>query len=208
MSPTLNKQASKERCAVEFATRKKPKTQRKKSKALSYRGLCFFCTLVKGKGQWTSKMSKQDYIQLRTLTDQFYVDNTDLKEALDGSNDGKVRGYGIVVIDLDGLVFGIPLRSHLNHKFGFVSERSEGVKKGLDYTKALLIQKDEYVSRAYKIPASEFIHINDNKDKIQEDFNKFVSRYIEAHNKKDVNILRNYRYSTLKNYHKELGLED
>ena len=153
-------------------------------------------------------MSKQDYIQLRTLTDQFYVDNTGLKEALDGSNDGKVRGYGIVVIDLDGLVFGIPLRSHLNHKFGFVSERSEGIKKGLDYTKALLIQKDEYVSRAYKIPASEFIHINDNKDKIQEDFNKFVSRYIEAHNKNDANILRNYRYSTLKNYHKELGLED
>ncbi|MGR2384760.1 hypothetical protein ACUX12_25465, partial [Salmonella enterica] len=100
MSPTLNKQASKERCAVEFATRKKSKTQRKKSKALSYRGLCFFCTLVTGKCQWTSKMSKQDYIQLRTLTDQFYADNKGLQEALDGSNDGKVRGYGIVVIDL------------------------------------------------------------------------------------------------------------
>ncbi|MBT0992612.1 hypothetical protein KJ035_26405, partial [Salmonella enterica subsp. enterica serovar Typhimurium] len=97
-------------------------------------------------------MSKQDYIQLRTLTDQFYADNKGLQEALDGSNDGKVRGYGIVVIDLNGLVFGIPLRSHLNHKFGFVSERSEGVKKGLDYTKALLIKKEEYVSRAYKIP--------------------------------------------------------
>lgn len=153
-------------------------------------------------------MSKQDYIQLRTLTDQFYADNKGLQEALDGSNDGKVRGYGIVVIDLNGLMFGIPLRSHLNHKFGFVSERSEGVKKGLDYTKALLIQKEEYVSRAYKIPAPEFIHINDNKEKIQEDFNKFVNRYIEAHVKNDENILRNYRYSTLKNYHKELGLED
>lgn len=153
-------------------------------------------------------MSKQDYIQLRTLTDQFYADNKGLKEALDGSNDGKVRGYGIVVIDLKGLMFGIPLRSHLNHKFGFVSERSEGVTKGLDYTKALLIQKEEYVSRAYKIPAAEFIHINDNKEKIQEDFNKFVNRYIDAHFKKDENILRNYRYSTLKNYHKELGLED
>lgn len=153
-------------------------------------------------------MSKQDYIQLRTLTDQFYADNKGLQEALDGSNDGKVRGYGIVVIDLNGLVFGIPLRSHLNHKFGFVSERSEGVKKGLDYTKALLIKKEEYVSRAYKIPTPEFTHINDKKEKIQEDFNKFVNRYIEANVKKDENILRNYRYSTLKNYHKELGLED
>ncbi|MCX1288917.1 hypothetical protein JDU19_23870 [Escherichia coli] len=153
-------------------------------------------------------MSKQDYIQLRTLTDQFYADNKGLQEALDGSNDGKVRGYGIVVIDLNGLVFGIPLRSHLNHKFGFVSERSEGVKKGLDYTKALLIKKEEYVSRAYKIPTPEFTHINDSKEKIQEDFNKFVNRYIEANVKKDENILRNYRYSTLKNYHKELGLED
>ncbi|PQK37734.1 hypothetical protein C5Y92_28925, partial [Escherichia coli] len=65
-----------------------------------------------------------------------------------------------------------------------------------------------YVSRAYKIPTHEFTHINDNKEKIQEDFNKFVNRYIEANVKKDENILRNYRYSTLKNYHKELGLED
>ena len=86
-------------------------------------------------------MSKQDYIQLRTLTDQFYADNKGLQEALEGSNDGKVRGYGIVVIDLNGLVFGIPLRSHLNHKFGFVSERSEGVKKGLDYTKASMYRE-------------------------------------------------------------------
>ncbi len=27
------------------------------------------------------KMSKQDYIQLRTLTDQFYADNKGLQEA-------------------------------------------------------------------------------------------------------------------------------
>nr|WP_238828253.1 hypothetical protein [Edwardsiella piscicida]ATV90668.1 hypothetical protein [Edwardsiella piscicida] len=159
-----------------------------------------------GKCQWTLKMKKQDYIQLRTLSDQFYIDNKGLQEALDGSNDGKVRGYGIVVIDINGLVFGIPLRSNLNHKFGFVSERSGGVKKGLDYTKALLIKKEEYVSRAYKIPAAEFAQINDNKEKIQEDFNKFVNKYIEAHNKNDANILRDYRYSTLKNYHNELGL--
>ncbi len=106
MSPTLNKQASKERCAVEFATRKNPRLN-ERSKALSTEGFAF-CTLVTGKCQWTSKMSKQDYIQLRTLTDQFYADNKGLQEALDGSNDGKVRGYGIVVIDLNGLVFGIP----------------------------------------------------------------------------------------------------
>jgi len=153
-------------------------------------------------------MSKQDYIKLRTLTDQFYADNKGLQEALDSSNDGKVRGYGIVVIDLKGLMFGIPLRSHLNHKFGFVSQRSEGTTKGLDYTKALLIQKEEYVSRSYKIPVDEFTYINDKKEKIQEEFKKFVTRYTEAHFKKDENILRNYRYSTLKNYHKELGLED
>lgn len=153
-------------------------------------------------------MSKQDYIQLRSLTDQFYADNKGLEEALDESNDGKVRGYGIVIIDIKGLTFGIPLRSHLNHKFGFVSDRSATGTKGLDYTKALLIQNEAYVSRAYKIPTAEFTRINDNKEKIQEDFNKFVNRYIEAHIKKDENILRNYRYSTLQNYHKELELED
>lgn len=153
-------------------------------------------------------MSNQSYIQLRSLTDQFYNDNQGLEEALDGSNRGKVRGYGIVVIDIKGLTFGIPLRSHLNHKFGFVSERSDEGNKGLDYTKALLIQKDEYIARAYKIPTLEFTHLNDNKEKIQNDFIKFVERYVEAIKKGDQNVLRNYRYSTLKNYHKELGIEE
>ncbi len=152
-------------------------------------------------------MNETDYIKLRNLTEQFYTDNNDLEEALDGSENGKVRGYGIIVIDINELKFGIPLRSNMNHRFGFIFERSAKGNKGLDYTKALLIKKDEYISRSYKIPSHNFVLLNDNKEKIQSDFSKFVERYVLACNKQDSNILNNYRYSTLKNYHEELGIQ-
>ena len=41
MSPTLNKQASKERCAVEFATRKNPRLNERKAKPSLQRALLF-----------------------------------------------------------------------------------------------------------------------------------------------------------------------
>ena len=53
----------------------------------------------------------------------------------------KERGYGILVISINNLRFGIPLRSYMKHRFGFHTVES----KGLDYSKAVLLSKDEYI---------------------------------------------------------------
>ena len=156
-----------------------------------------------------AKTTMGECMELRKLSESFYAQNTHLVEVLDKTNNswtgGKTRGYGIVVVEVAGLKFGIPLRSNMNHRFGFITVSSE--KKGLDYTKAVLLSKDEYISDAeFAIPTAEYIAIKDNTDDIAKEFNKFVNKYVRAAKNNDANVLNYYRYSTLKNYHVELGI--
>ncbi|MDV7431417.1 type III toxin-antitoxin system TenpIN family toxin [Acinetobacter baumannii] len=158
-------------------------------------------------------MKSSNKLPLKKLTEEFYNNNPNLVEALDGgwSAAAKVRGYGIVVISINSLTFGIPLRSHVRHKQAFFTDITQDPKgatrKGLDFSKAVLIQEDRYLDTAsFKIPVNEFDRIQDNHQHIVDKFTKYVEKYMRAVSKSDENILRIYSYSTLKNYHKELGL--
>lgn len=145
---------------------------------------------------------------IKKLEQSFFNENVHLQEVLDKKlgvwDDEKKRGYGILLIELNSLRFGIPLRSHINHKFCFKTVDN----KGLDFSKALLLLKDEYISSSpFMIPAAEFVKIKDAAHIIQRKFSKYVDRYVEIVAKQDRNVLeRNYKFSTLRNYHLELGL--
>lgn len=149
-------------------------------------------------------------MKIQKLEECFFKENSHLVEVLDKDKSGawissilKQRGYGVVLIELKGLRFGIPLRSHMNHNFGFKTK--EG--KGLDYSKAVLLSKDEYISeQPFLIPSDEFVQISDRERFITQQFEKYVQKYIDGVNRQDVNILRPYKFSTLQNYHQELGL--
>lgn len=149
-------------------------------------------------------------MELKKLENLFYEENNHLVEVLDKDAAGawvsaKTRGYGIVVIELKGLRFGIPLRSVIKHKECFLTVK--GDTKGLDYSKAVLLVKDEYISKnAFKIPTDEFVRIKQKSHKIKVAFTKYVEHYIKGVTNKDEHILAGYKYTTLKNYHKELGL--
>jgi protein AbiQ len=153
-------------------------------------------------------------IKVVKLKDEFFVENKDLKESLHagGGGDiaaGKVRGYGIVTVRLEnGLLFGIPLRSHMKHKSGFPTDDSDpNDVKGLDYSKAVLITDENHVSNdQFTIPKNEYIKIADRELYIRERFEKYIKKYIKGANSGDKNILREYNFSTLQNYHNELGI--
>lgn len=160
-----------------------------------------------------------EYFPLRQLTDEFYKENTHLERILDKEKDSSVfnnkgRGYGVVIIEKFGKKFGIPLRSSMTHKFCFPTkierdnEKNKTYRKGLDYTKAVILEKDSYIStRSFKIPSEEFDKINDSQHMIEKQFSKFVDDYIKAYKKNDQNVLgQKYRDSSLINYHEELGL--
>lgn len=162
-----------------------------------------------------------EHFPLRQLTDQFYEENGHLERVMDKRKDEteyfkKDRGYGVILIEAYGHRFGIPLRSNMTHKFCFSTkitpnpETGRTQRKGLDYTKAVILNDGDYVTeRSFKIPADEFDKINDSQEMIRSQFKKFIEKYIKAVEKNDQNVLtRNYRDSTLINYHKELGIKN
>ncbi|MBB4955064.1 hypothetical protein H4S14_003085 [Agrobacterium vitis] len=115
----------------------------------------------------------------------------------------KSRPHAIVVIEVNGLRFAIPLRTHLRHKQGFPTIND----CGLDYSKCLLIFEDKDISRDIKLEsAAEFKIINEHEHKIIKDFKKYVDKYIKAVLKEDKFVLNEYRFSTLQNYHDQLGI--
>lgn len=150
-------------------------------------------------------------MELKKLKNLFYEENAHLVEVMDKNAAGewtgdKTRGYGIVVIETGDLRFGIPLRSGIKHRHAFMTVK--GGNKGLDYTKAVLLLKDEYISEsAFKIPEVEFILIKEKSHHIIGEFTKYVERYKKGITNSDENILRAYQFSTLQNYHNELGLK-
>ena len=119
----------------------------------------------------------------------------------------------MVVISINNLSFAIPLRSKIKHKSSYITVRSnqKGVEgKGLDFTKALLITEPKYISHLlFKISADEHKKLANKEHYITSKFEKYVSKYITAIQKSDHNVLQssNYRFSTLCNYHAELGLK-
>jgi len=154
-------------------------------------------------------------MQLRKLEDRFYEENTHLREVMDKNagvwDDNKARGYGILVIELNGLRFGIPLRSNIprSSKHCFFSKKDADDRKGLDFEKAVLLPKDEYVSTLpFHIPRTELAKIRDNEYVIWKKFSKYVDRYVKLCTEiPGSNVLQHeYRYSTLVNYHVELGV--
>ncbi len=158
-------------------------------------------------------------MQLVKLDPSFYLDHTHLVQALDNHGgawqNGKSRGYGIVLISINKLTFGIPLRSNIQHKAAYMTVRNPSSAKGtsygkgLDFSKALLIPNSSYIStEKFKIPPEEHKKLQSKKYYIEATFNKYVCRYVNAVANSDTNILNSaeYRYTTLQNYHSELGI--
>lgn len=156
---------------------------------------------------------------VRKLEDLFYAENAHLEEVMDKDRttgiwtEDKTRGYGIVVMEMQTLRFGIPLRSNIprGNKHSFITKESKDrrIRKGLDFTKAVLLVRDDYVSNVtFQIPLDELKILRDNEFIIGKSFEKYVVQYVEHTNNgtRASMLAREYGYSTLKNYHSELGI--
>jgi len=150
----------------------------------------------------------REAVLILKLAETFFQENAHLVEVLDknkrGQWDGeKERGYGLAVISHKNLRFGIPLRTNISHSYCYRTSAD----KGLDYTKAVLLLKESYITdRPFMIDNIEFLKIKEHSHHISVQFGKFVDRYVSGITHSDANILRAYKYSTLQNYHRELGL--
>ena len=151
---------------------------------------------------------------VKKLDTSFYVANTHLINALDLVNGqwlaGKARGYGIIILSINNHTFAVPLRSSIKHQASFPTVGKHGAThKGMDFSKALLITQPSYISNdVFKIPPNEYSKIKGKAHYIQSRFEKYVTRYIKAAVTNDAHVLGtlDFAYTTLVNYHNELGI--
>lgn len=75
------------------------------------------------------------------LTEEFYNNYPkDLYPELERKLD---RPYILIHIIIDKYEFALPLRSHIKHKFAFITDNKN--KCGIDFTKAVYISNKKYI---------------------------------------------------------------
>lgn len=148
-------------------------------------------------------------LKIVNLTETFHNSNQGLAEALHD----KKRGYGIVTVKINNLTFGIPLRSSLNHQYGvvldIVKRSGRTYRRGLDFTKAVLIRDEaKELGQPFFVGQDQKKTLISKKKVIINQFERYVSNYVSAAQRGVQSTLKSpaYKYSTLTNFHKELGI--
>lgn len=126
------------------------------------------------------------------------------------------RPYTCLLIDShDGYFICVPFRSSITHKSAFLfksSVLSRRTKSGLDYSNTVIITDTEYIdsSTSAIVDQDEYREMMVNMPRIVSEVNYYLDTYINHIEGRKVihprDFKRLYRYSTLKYFHKELGL--
>jgi protein AbiQ len=138
------------------------------------------------------------------LLPAFYVDYKNYKEVMLNED----RQYLHIIMQYKGCNFLIPFRSEIKHKYAFKFKQKE--QKGLDYSKALIIKDlKRYTIKSKKnIPQFQHDIIRKDQEIILRQFKKYVDDYCKFTEKNDLNFKKRVgKYSTLQNFHLELGIK-
>lgn len=134
------------------------------------------------------------------LTNDFYNDYSGCPEIEQKIN----RPHIMVTTVIDGVVFAIPLRSHISHPHVLWTDKANNC--GVDFSKAVVIEKpNEYLdaSRSPYIRPKEFKVLKGKEHQIEEGMRRYMAKYKKA--KAKPNIPRNVkllRCSTLQYFEK------
>jgi len=143
-------------------------------------------------------------MQLKFLTEQYYIDYAQYSEM----EQKPTRPYAIVLVRAMGYDFAVPFRSNIKHAYAFWTDRENHC--GLDYSKAMIVD----VGRHVRLDSRPVIRKIEFKALVGKDTDVVngLCRYIQIY--KDAVARPDHprskmvlQCSTLKYFHKELGLE-
>ena len=99
------------------------------------------------------------------------------------------RPYIQVCVEIDGVQYAIPMRSHIKHKFVLWTDKHNGC--GLDFSKVVVIEslKDIDDTKTPYIRDNEFASLIGKEYIIETKLRKYIKKYKEA--KKDLSLDRN-----------------
>jgi protein AbiQ len=143
-------------------------------------------------------------MRIKFLTEQYYADYAHCTEM----ERKPLRPHMIVLVRAMGHDFAVPFRSHINHGYAFWTDRANGC--GLDYSKAMIVDMARHVDNERRpvIRKEEFKMLIGKEGAIEQGLCRYIELYKKAHlapeNPRNAIILR---YSTLRYFHSEIGIE-
>lgn len=123
------------------------------------------------------------------------------------------RPYLVFLIKIENNTFAVPFRTNIRHKFAYRFKntgRETESRTGLDFTKAVIVNEERYIGEEEKlIDDIEYIELDSKFYFIQNQFKRYVLRYHKhLAGELDERQSKAYRFTTLKYFHKELGIEN
>ena len=120
------------------------------------------------------------------------------------------RPYIVLLVKVDDNTFALPLRTNIKHnscyKFRYSSRPTDSIT-GIDFSKAVIINEEKYIGEAAEIDNKEYVELNDRIAFIISKFSTYIKGYYSyAEGKANEFQAKRYKYTTLKYFHKELGI--
>ncbi|MGM9947560.1 type III toxin-antitoxin system TenpIN family toxin [Floccifex sp.] len=150
--------------------------------------------------------------EIKKLSSNFYKDYPAAKypEILEKGD----RPYDVIVFETkENYYVCVPFRTYLNHKQGFhfySSPFPTGENPGIDYSKMVIIKKDDYIGETTFIDTEQMSCFNTNIATIQKEVLEYLEGYINHFNGTNTlhpkQFRRKYQFTSLKYFHTELGI--
>lgn len=148
--------------------------------------------------------------EIKLLSEQFYNDyNISYYPEME---DKQSRPFLVLLVKIDDNTFAIPFRTNIKHKYCYKftnTNRSTNTSTALDYSKAVIVNDSKYIGSAATIDQREFVELSSKSIFIINKFKNFIQKYKKIMNEPakysyEYDLLS--KYSTLKYFHRELGL--
>lgn len=147
------------------------------------------------------------------IKEDFFKVHSDYVEMLDLYDLEKdyARQYVHVMIKYNSNTSLVPLRRNIpnhNPKLYYPVPSQTRPKAGLDFRKILIVNDEEYIEipSSQRLAESQTRIINENFEEIEKIAIKYIDGCIKSANKNREYRDYNYSFSTLHNFHKELGI--
>jgi protein AbiQ len=148
-------------------------------------------------------------MEFHRLSTAFYAQFGHFEEILTK----ETRPYYVLILELDGLTYAVPLRSHITHSYCFIADNSTGQNRGLDFSKAVvIIDSAQYIDPSpITIRQHEYNVYKQREYLIKKQFSSYVALYKKQVRRRLKNpalpVSALCRYSSLKYFDRELGLD-
>jgi len=142
---------------------------------------------------------------------KYFKDKRAFVEMLDAGDVNKQSSRSYLRVSAGALVFFVPLRKKINFcdkRMGYSLPSETRADAGLDFRKALIVNENEYFlsEKHGKISPMQEKKFETERARIEYLFANYVNGYVKSVRKKREKIDALYKFSTLHNFHTELGL--